>query len=600
MLHLVGAVAPSSLNWGFHYFGFLNIVFVIVGLLLMTISLIPSIQQNLIYRLEKAIRKFSELTKYQRKFILIILSLLFASVCWIAREKIYLLGDGYLMLRILPTLQSASDQYFAYNEPLPLFLIWKLWKLLHAINVSIVPEIPYIIISIISGFISLLIIWSISKTIASDIIDRILLFLFFIGSGGLQLFFGYVENYSFVYLFMLLFLWSSILYTQNKIDLIVPSIIYGFLFVSHFGMLIVAPSLIILYYHSYRADKKKDILTSIGATIITTATLLWLCGYSLKIFADQLLQNSNRFIRITSYNGYQLISWGHLINLINIQMLISPFALIIIIVSLFTISKQIFKGDKAILFLVISATSGIVFTTILNFRIGMSRDWDLISSFLLGIVVLAGYAWNKIQFEQTTKRKLFIMIVVLSIIHTASWISVNANEEISLKRFETLSDSRLWSKESMLSGYEELAIYFRGRMDGENSVNYYKKYIELDSSNSRILRSIAHVYLLMNNREEEIKHLERAVNLGAKDRDLFQKLGEANFKLKRHSKATSNFLRAISLDINHPDAYFGAGLSFEAMNDSTSMRKYLELYLTIYPNAPDKLAIQKLIEGKAK
>jgi tetratricopeptide (TPR) repeat protein len=596
LFHLIGAVAPLSWNWGFHHFGFLHIVFIVIGLLLMTSSLVPSIQQKIIHQLEKVIQRFNELSKFQKRSILSISSFLFASICWFARENIYLLGDGYLMLRILPTLQSASDQYFAYNEPLPFFVVWKLWQLIHIFNSSITPEIPFIIISILSGLMSAFIFWSISKAVSSNSIDRLLTFFFFFATGGTQLFFGYVENYPLVYVIMLLFLWSSILYIQNKINLIVPSVIYGFLFVSHFGTLIFAPTLIILYYHSFKAYQKKEVLASFGTIIITTAVLLWLCGYSFKTFTDHLLQNSNRFIQIISDDGYRLFSWGHLINLINIQVLISPFALIIIIISLFTLSKQIFKEDGTILFLVISAASGIIFTAIFNFRIGMSRDWDLIAPFMLGIVISAGYAWNKIQFEQAAKRKLFIMMIVVSIIHTVSLISVNANEKMSLKRFEALSDSRLWSKESMLSGYEELAIYYRGLMDGESSIKYYKKYIQLDSSNTRILQSIAHVYFLMNNREEEIKFLEKAVTEGTNNWDLFQKLGGANYKLQRYANAASYYLRAISLDLNNPDAYLGAGLSFRAMNDNDNMKKYLDLYLRMNPDAPDKLAIQKLIQ----
>jgi hypothetical protein len=142
LFHLIGAVAPLSWNWGFHHFGFLHIVFIVIGLLLMTSSLVPSIQQKIIHQLEKVIQRFNQLSKFQKRSILSISSFLFASICWFARENIYLLGDGYLMLRILPTLQSASDQYFAYNEPLPFFVVWKLWQLIHIFNSSITPEIP--------------------------------------------------------------------------------------------------------------------------------------------------------------------------------------------------------------------------------------------------------------------------------------------------------------------------------------------------------------------------------------------------------------------------------------------------------------------------
>ncbi|MBI5021467.1 MAG: hypothetical protein HZB59_08530 [Ignavibacteriales bacterium] len=598
IFHFMGAGAPSSWNWGFHHFGFLNIMFVVVGWLMMTVSLLPSIQQKIIYRLDNTIKQFSSLSRFYRRLILTTIFFLFALICWMVKEKIFLLGDGYLMLRILPTLQNVSDHYFTRNEPLPFILVGKLWQFLRAFSPSIIPEIPFIIISILSGLISLFFIWSIAKIITSDFVTRLLLALFFFASGGTQLFFGYVENYSLLYLFMLLFLWSSLKYLENEIDLLYPSVVYGFLFVSHFGVFIIAPALIVLYYHSYRANKIKEIVTSIGATIITIAALLWLFGYSSKIFTDQLFQSSNRFIQFTSGQDYQFISWGHLINNINIQILISPFALITVIILLPSLLKQIFKGDRIILFLSVIAAGGIVFTAVLNFRIGMSRDWDLIAPFLLGIIVLAGYAWNKIEFDHTEKNKLLTMIVIISIIHTAAWISVNANESASLKRFETLSDSRFWSKEAMLAGYEELAIYHRGRMDGENSLKYYKKYIQIDSSNTRILQGIAHVYFLMNNTEEEMKFLEKAVMAGAKNWDLFQRLGEANFETKQYSKAVSYFLCAISIDNNNPASYLSAGLAFRAMNDSVNMKIYIKSYLNMNPNTPDRSAVQKLIQEK--
>lgn len=595
-LHAAGWADPSSRNWGFHHFGFLNVWTAAAGLLMMASALIPRVQESLLSGLEKVVVAFGALPAWLLRTILISSSIILAWFFWFARQETHLLGDGYLMLRILPTIQSAGDQYFAHNEPLPFFVVWKLWQLIQGLDPTASAETPYVIVSVVCGFLSILISWSVSKAIASSAADRLLIFLFLISNGGMLLFFGHVDNYPLVYIFMLLFLRSSLLYLRGEGALIYPSILYGFLFVSHFGMIVMAPALLVLYYHSFSLNKKSEIAASMASTIITAGVMLWICGYSFSAFAGNLLRNSERFIQASPGGAsYAFFTPGHLTNLANIQMLISPFALLMLVAGLLSLRAGRFLKERPVLFLLLTALSGVVFTAIFNFRIGMSRDWNLIAPFMLGLIVAAAYAWNGVEIHAPSKRKLLLMIVVVSTLHTASVISLGADGERSLKRFETLSDPLLWSKESVLAGYEELAIYYRGRMEGEKSLKFYEKYIAIDSSNARIYRSAAYLLGLMENYAKEIIYLEKAAEMGMNDAGMFKRMGEINYGLARHQKSAECFERAIALNGQDPALHLGAALSFAGMKDKTKSKKYLESYLRLKPEASSDPGLQKLI-----
>ena len=124
----------------------------------------------------------------------------------------------------------------------------------------------------------------------------------------------------------------------------------------------------------------------------------------------------------------------------------------------------------------------------------MSRDWDVLATYSFGLIAAAGFAWFEFIPASTLKIRLMILIVGISLLHMSSWVALNGNEEYSQGRFEILPDQETWGKKGLTDAYEELAIYYRDRVQLVPSVGYFRKYLDVDSGNARIWAELSHVY----------------------------------------------------------------------------------------------------------
>jgi predicted Zn-dependent protease len=61
-------------------------------------------------------------------------------------------------------------------------------------------------------------------------------------------------------------------------------------------------------------------------------------------------------------------------------------------------------------------------------------------------------------------------------------------------------------------------------------------------------------------------------------------------------KAKENYERAISLDPSFPDSYKGLGMIYYKQGEKALAKKYFELYLSVYPKAPDKAYIEEYLK----
>jgi predicted Zn-dependent protease len=61
-------------------------------------------------------------------------------------------------------------------------------------------------------------------------------------------------------------------------------------------------------------------------------------------------------------------------------------------------------------------------------------------------------------------------------------------------------------------------------------------------------------------------------------------------------KAKENYEKAISLDPSFPDSYKGLGMIYYKQGEKFLAKKYFELYLSVYPEAPDKAYIEEYLK----
>ena len=636
-LHLWAAFFPSATTWGIHHLSFFPVYVRIVVPLFMLAATIPAVQEAVLCIARQSAQYFKACPRRVQRMLFAGFIIGMAVLFWVGRERTFFLGDGSLVLRSLPNVEITRGIPLVFpNEPLAGMIIWNAYRLLSWLNIQPSDELSVRFISMIFGCGSLLLLLFISRRVSTDSFEQFLVYLFILVSGGTQLFFGYVENYAPTYFCILLFMLLSLDFLREKIHLVVPSIMFGVLFTCHFGMVVIAPGLAVLFY---RELKQRNVLVaaqSFLAMVGTIVLLLWLCGYSLQSFEDVFLQPRNHLVPLFAVTkdvqSYTLLSVDHFLDVANLQLLLSPLALLTLtVVFILGLAKNSIK-EPGWSFLFFVTLFGLAFTFAVNSDIGMSRDWDMLAPFTTGILVTAAFAVIHCIAEEHSRLRLLVLITCMTFLHTATWVAVNANEKASIERFEKLQDPSLWGKRALAYSYEELAIYYRDQKDLKKSIQFYNKYLEIDSTNNRIWRNAGTLYYALRNQEATVNFFEKAVQYGSADTLVYIYLGkyyglhdryddaikmlqeallldsasiEANDLMgsamgvgKRDFRAAlPYFLREIELDSTSAKAYFDAGICLSELREPDAMKYYWNKYLQLDPTGEHADEIRHIISS---
>ncbi len=624
-LHLSGAVHPNAFNWGFHQTGFFSteIRFTILGLMALALSRRwQSLLLRWVHRISNSQLSFSP-PAFSSLFLLGASGLLM----WQFREQAYFLGDGNLIVRTLPHITVSEEVVVAYrNEPFVGWIIWRLYQLLVSLNFNAAAERAFQYLSILSGLGTLALLPNFLKRLTASKEDQLLFGLFIFVSGTAQLFFGYVELYAPTVFALILYFWLSLKYIDGTTHLAYPSLAYALLVACHLGMLSLLPSYLYLLYHAWRNGRFQHALLSAASTLLLLSGLVLLSGYRPETLWNNFTGGDKVHLLFPMMTGniwqpYTLFSIQHFIDYLNLFILVSPFTPVLLFFFVGTFWRRERWAVPRWTFFFLAAVSGAVFVFLVNPDLGMSRDWDLLSIFLLPAVVFAAYLTISWTEQQASLRFSLTAVVWLTLLHTMAWVGVNAQHRRALERFQTLQDARLWSKGALCNAYEELAIYYRDKMEYERAGVYFEKFLSIDSTNGRMWWSYANFQRLRHDPTMAMRALERAVQYGITSEDALVELGRLYIQqekfqegkrltetaLKIHPRSarllnhmgvilTSEqnhclealpfFLEAIKADSTVAEPYLNAGLCFQQVNERSKMRYFWEKFLQLAPDAP--------------
>jgi tetratricopeptide (TPR) repeat protein len=611
------AFHPTGGNWGFHSMAFYGIGVRIAVPLLMLLLAIPVVQIRLVRWIQFSVEWFSKLNR-RTKFALAGGFLIGAVLLfWFFRERSYFLGDGYLCLRNLPSVSETGELTFAYkHEPLVGWIMLQFYNLFHSLGCAMPELCAYQVISMVSGIGFIVIGWNISRYFSEDITDRFLILVLLLVGGSSQLFFGYAENYSLTSSAMLLFLLVGMAYLRGTGAVAWPVLTFGFLLTLHFGLLVFLPLLGMLGLVAIRRKQLAEFGASLFLMSAMALLLFWFSGYELNLLPRIFFDGSSFILPIVGLLGknqaYHLFSLNHFIDLVNFLFLGFPGITILLLISLFFGWKKVKSLTLEALFLLIAAVCGGAFICLINCKLGMSRDWDLLIPFAVGIPATALALSMMVYTDRLLRHRIFIVLGAAALLHSAPFIGVNADKEWALARFNTLQDGRFWNTQAKLDAHEELAIYYRAIGDYSQAIHFYKKYIALDSTNWRLWGNLAETYHKAGDAAKALHTYKTMILAGMVNSDILMNCGMV-FAGQRHfteafallidaealapdaplikcnlgvvvldseqnyTKALSYFLAAIQLDSTFSGAYNNAAVCYLALGDTAMAGKYLML-----------------------
>jgi tetratricopeptide (TPR) repeat protein len=622
-VHLMASYFPGERLWGVNLLYYLppiwRWILVICGLLIL-IPFVNSAVGTLLARFSHwitgALGKLNKCYKYA------FIGLTGGALFWAFRVKTFLLGDSFLRAR-----EINMGKAFSFSAPLDYFLHGKVATLLSWDAFQV-----YVVLSVLAGAVFLPLLLFLRDKIGTDSKERILVFVVIITMGTSQLFFGYVESYTLVYVAMIAYIFLSLGYLRNKNGLILPILFFLLSLSLHLLAMTLLPSLVYLIFaaRSRKTDRLKK-QTRLFELFLSTGMIL-MVGFSFLILQsyDPDTRGLSSYFIFPLGNGessYSLFSSSHLLDFINHQLLISPVGGLILIASVLAFSKRTDLKDKTVRFLLLVTVCSLAYAFLVDPKLGYPRDWDLFAFAGVGYTLLGVHIFLKHWGERKLGDLRYVTLSLLftSLISTAPWIYVNASEEKALERCEHLLD--LDEKRSAY-GHEILAMYYGTKREWQKEAPHWAKAIALTGS-ARYMTNLAVAYVnlkeydlalgelkrslkvnstyhfthfvlgelfaRMGRFEEAIAEYRKAVQLKPSNIQYYDNLGSLLSDLQRHEEAAVVFEQGLKANPNYLPMYRKLGYTYFRLGQLSRGEEYLKLYLRHSPQAGDAAEVRQVL-----
>ena len=572
-IHALGSFFPRERLWGINQLAYVPPVPRWTIITVAFLILIPKVNQivydlfaGFLNQVQKNLRRINIHLKY------VLFSLASVIPFWLFRTTTHLLGDGHLRGS---DLQKGIT--FKVTEPLDTYLHVLVYRLLKLDGYQ-----AYTLTSCITGALFVFLALWLSRLLVKNNKERVFVFLLLASMGSIQLFFGYVESYTLLYVTIMAYFLFSLWFLQGKCSLVFPSLTLFLCIGLHLSALYLLPST--LYLCMAKSEKEKKTFNLEG--LFSAVFILLLVGAGLFILNTHNPEKTGATSYFMSLFGsqedpYSLFSFAHLLDIINEQLLLSPAGIILWAVVILCARKINFR-NKMVIFFMIVILSSFLLAFLIDPELGYGRDWDLFSSTALGYTLLGVYLM--LQYLRKSKIKktnyLILAIVATTLFSTLPWVYVNAREDKAVERFKALLEV-----DRVRSGYghEILAYYY----EGQGLLNEEAKQWEMAFSvvnNIRYAVNLGRSYRELGRHPEAIAMFNQAIQMDPNFAKSYLNLGHVLFDIGEYDEAQKQFQMAIDRDPYLWDAYTNKGASLIKIQRYEDAVKVLESGIQLNPN----------------
>ncbi len=352
-------------------------------------------------------------------------------------------GDAYILVHGLAWPDPEQRLTHSWQAPLDVWLHSRVWLWLHGpLNWDNAMPV-YRLLSPLAGILYLGGVLRLSRE--PSLAPNWLTFGAMASLGLLQLFFGYVENYSFAAAGMVLYLGMGVGLLRGRGSLWGASAVLGLTVAFHPSTLVLVPSLLYLAWH--HAGGRAGIPGRLGRALfqigwpmalvlVGVVGMMEAGGHGIRVLlsTDRPGGGDARwfvplFETTTRWERYTMFSWAHLRDFLNEQMLVAPGVLPGLVVAVWGLRREGLLGrvlqDPVGRFLLWAAAAHLALTWVWNPDYGGQRDWDLFS--LAAIPTTLFFVWAVARALPTSRLRWAGLLpwLVLQGLHTAAWIYQN-------------------------------------------------------------------------------------------------------------------------------------------------------------------------------
>jgi len=381
-------------------------------------------------------------------------------------------GDAYLLAKAIAWPDPALRLTHSWQAPLDLFLHSQLWLQLHS-GFGWEDAMPvYRLLSPLAGLLYLMAAIGLARD--RRLAPGWLTFGLLTSLGVLQLFFGYVENYSFAAAGVLIYLGLGLRTLDGRTPLWITASTLALTHALHPSTIILAPSLLYCGWHWLQDSARlpsinrnklrlRNVLVGV-ASVVLPMVVVGLAVVGLMEAGGHgitALMSTDRpgggdarlFVPLwattTRWEHYTLFSWLHLRDFLNEQLLVAPVvlpALVItfVIVAIEKISEQRSRAivesrdqdtppnnlkskiqNPKLLFLFLATLCYLLFVWVWNPDYGGQRDWDLFSLAAIPATLLLAAILPSRFADQRYLQAGTIPLLMLQWLHLVTWLYQN-------------------------------------------------------------------------------------------------------------------------------------------------------------------------------
>ncbi len=362
-------------------------------------------------------------------------------VFWLLRIRHLNWGDA----RILVVGLSQKDAPVLYNwqAPFTVFLHQRLWQLVAHPLWGWGVDTVYAVVSVLCGgifvFIALLLAFELEQSTA----ERAVLAGLVLTGGGMELFFGYVENYTIISVGVLAFLYFGWRALRNETPLWIASLTLSLTNAFHPSTGVLWLAMTFLVWRKWRAglslwELLQQMLLPplmVGSAVLS---LMEIGNHGVSAFlgndrpggGDHIWFVPLTLAAPTQWQRYSMFSAAHFVDWGNEILLTAPVGIFLLIGAMGLLWRKWRRTDTDIRwewgFFALAAVGYLLLTWVWNADYGIRKDWDLFSPASIPLNVLAGVLWVQfLRADDDSMRQSALIVWAVGGLHTLAWVLSN-------------------------------------------------------------------------------------------------------------------------------------------------------------------------------
>ena len=482
-LHVAAYFFPDSLNWGYHYLGFLSPYALTVYSVVICLSLFIVIRGSLDPVIAKLGRRFDD-----SPLTFLGIAIVIVGICgWMLRVRTPLLGDSFYLIRNFFEAFHGTETLYPRDEPLATYYFSTIIEALGASSFQQFLDRFFIAEMLLCcGFI--INIFMIVRMLFAKSEPRMLTFLMVLCIPYMQLFFGYIEVYAVVLFVVSIYINIAVHSLRKKISFSMVPPAFLLTALTHYATMLMIPSLLYLTYLEWKLNRMKHI--TLGYGIAAGALLFILLGISFDLENFSSWVPYSHFLSISQpgnitdrySQAYTLFSFYHFNDLLNLLLLMASGSIFFMGFSLIQrgFHRTIDQTDQ---FLILCLIGVILFLCVVKFDLGTARDWDVFAPYFFILTLLS----CSMFFRTSIAHPLRAFVNILVMVGINSWLYIygNSTTDASVKRFTSLFDKRVLSQNGFYGASLTLSQYYHQVKNFKEPITIWQRYAELFPSDER-------------------------------------------------------------------------------------------------------------------